>query len=66
MGHISTTEVYTFDTEDAALSWIEDFKSKHSPCPVEHQIKQKVKKDRKTGEIISETWTATCKVKYTL
>jgi len=66
MEHISSTEVYNFDTEDSALAFIDDFKEKHSPCPVEHSIKQKVKKDRKTGEVIEETWVVTVKVKYTL
>lgn len=64
MEHVSTTEVYTFGSEESALHWIEEYKQSHSPCPVEHSLKQKLKKDRKTGEVIEETWTATCKVKY--
>lgn len=66
MTHVSTQEVYIFYTEEAAVNFIDDFKAKYAPCPCEHSIKYKAKKDRKTQEIIEQTFTATCKVKYTV
>ena len=35
-------------------------------CVVEHAIKYKAKKDRKTGEIVEETWVTTITKKFVI
>jgi hypothetical protein len=42
---------------------IEDAKQ-DTTCKVEHSIKYKAKKDRKTGEIVEEIWTCTITKKF--
>ena len=50
---IKTTNVYNCDTEEKAMHLIEEAKQDHT-CKVEHSIKYKAKKDRKSGEIVEE------------
>jgi hypothetical protein len=45
------------------MNLIEEAKQDHS-CKVEHSIKYKAKKDRKTGEIVEEIWQATITKKF--
>ena len=42
---------------------IEEAKQDHT-CKVEHSIKYKAKKDRKSGEIVSEEWVVTITKKF--
>jgi hypothetical protein len=60
---IKTTNVYNCYSEDQAMRLIEDAKQDTS-CKVEHSIKYKAKKDRKTGEIVEEIWTCTITKKF--
>ena len=63
MDLVKTTNVYNCYSESKAMSLIEEAKADHS-CKVEHSIKYKAKKDRKTGEIIDEIWVATITKKF--
>jgi hypothetical protein len=60
---IKTTNVYNCYSEDQAMRLIEDAKQ-DTTCKVEHSIKYKAKKDRKTGEIVEEIWTCTITKKF--
>ena len=60
---IKTTNVYNCDTEEAAMRLIEEAKQDHT-CKVEHSIKYKAKKDRKSGEIVDEIWQVTITKKF--
>lgn len=50
---IKRTEVFNCYSEEQAVNLIEQAKQDKS-CVVEHSIKYKAKKDRKTGEIVEE------------
>lgn len=58
------TEVFECETEQVALDLIERAKAEGDAI-VEHAIKYKVKKDRKTNEIVEETWILSLTKKYT-
>lgn len=60
---IKTTNVYNCYSEEQAMNLIEEAK-KDSSCKVEHSIKYKAKKDRKTGEVVEEIWVTTITKKY--
>lgn len=60
---IKTTNVYNCDTEEKAMHLIEEAKQDHT-CKVEHSIKYKAKKDRKSGEVVSEEWVVTITKKF--
>lgn len=60
---IKTTNVYNCYSEDQAMRLIEDAKQDTS-CKVEHSIKYKAKKDRKTGEIVEEVWQLSLTKKF--
>lgn len=60
---IKTTNVYNCYSEDQAMRLIEDAKQDTS-CKVEHSIKYKAKKDRKTNEVVEEIWTCTITKKF--
>ena len=60
---IKTTYVYSCDTEEAAMHLIEEAKQDNT-CKVEHSIKYKAKKDRKTGETVSEEWVVSITKKF--
>lgn len=60
---IKSTNVYNCDSESAAMHLIEEAK-KDEACKVEHSIKYKAKKDRKSGEIIEEVWVCTITKKF--
>lgn len=60
---IKTTNVYNCYSEEQAMRLIEEAK-KDETCKVEHSIKYKVKKDRKSGDIIDETWITTITKKF--
>lgn len=63
MDLVKTTNVYNCSSESQAMDLIEEAKRDHT-CKVEHSIKYKAKKDRKTGEIIDEVWTCTITKKF--
>lgn len=63
MDLVKTTNVYNCYSEAKAMSLIEEAKQDNT-CKVEHSIKYKVKKDRKTGEIVEETWVCTITKKF--
>lgn len=63
MDLIKTTNVYNCYSEQQAMNLIEEAKQDNS-CKVEHSIKYKAKKDRKTGEIVEEIWQATITKKF--
>lgn len=63
MDLIKTTNVYNCYSEEQAMRLIDEAKQDHS-CKVEHSIKYKAKKDRKTGEIVEEIWQATITKKF--
>lgn len=58
-----TTNVYNCYSEEQAMRLIEEAK-KDTTCKVEHSIKYKAKKNRKTGEIEEETWITTVTKKF--
>lgn len=60
---IKTTNVYNCDTEEKAMHLIEEAKQDHT-CKVEHSIKYKAKKDRKSGEIVEEIWQVSITKKF--
>lgn len=60
---IKTTNVYNCYSEEQAMHLIEEAK-KDDTCKVEHSIKYKAKKDRKSGEVVNEIWTCTITKKY--
>jgi hypothetical protein len=60
---IKTTNVYNCYSEDQAMRLIEDAKQ-DTTCKVEHSIKYKAKKDRKTGEIVEEIFVTTITKKF--
>ena len=60
---IKTTNVYNCDTEEAAMHLIEEAKQDHT-CKVEHSIKYKAKKDRKSGEVVEEIWQVSITKKF--
>lgn len=60
---IKTTNVYNCYSEDQAMHLIEEAKQ-DTTCKVEHSIKYKAKKDRKTGEVVEEIWTCTITKKF--
>ena len=60
---IKTTNVYNCYSEDQAMRLIEDAKQ-DTTCKVEHSIKYKAKKDRKTGEIVEEVWQLSLTKKF--
>lgn len=60
---VKTTNVYNCYSEEQAMRMIEEAK-KDETCKVEHSIKYKVKKDRKTQEVIDETWILTLTKKF--
>lgn len=60
---IKTTNVYNCDTEEKAMHLIEEAKQDHT-CKVEHSIKYKAKKDRKSGEVVEEIWQVTITKKF--
>lgn len=60
---IKTTNVYNCDTEEKAMHLIEEAK-KDDTCKVEHSIKYKAKKDRKSGEIVEEIWQVSITKKF--
>lgn len=60
---IKTTYVYSCDTEEMAMRLIEDAKQDET-CKVEHSIKYKAKKDRKTSETVSEEWVVSITKKF--
>lgn len=62
---IKRTEVFNCYSEEQAINLIEQAKQDKS-CVVEHSIKYKAKKDRKTGEIVEEIWTATITKKFVI
>ena len=62
---VKRTEVYNVFSESAALDLIEQAKEDKS-CVVEHSIKYKAKKDRKTGEIVEEIWVTTITKKFVI
>lgn len=63
MDLVKTSNVYNCYSEEQAMSLIEEAKKDHS-CKVEHSIKYKAKKDRKTGEVIEEIWVTTITKKF--
>ena len=60
---IKTTNVYNCYSEDQAMRLIEDAKQ-DTTCKVEHSIKYKAKKDRKTGEVVEEVWQLSLTKKF--
>lgn len=60
---VKHTDVFNCYSEAAALDLIEQAKQDKT-CIVEHAIKYKAKKDRKTGEIVEETWQLTLTKKF--
>lgn len=60
---IKTTNVYNCYSEDQAMRLIEEAKQ-DATCKVEHSIKYKAKKDRKTGEVIEEIFVTTITKKF--
>ena len=56
---IKTTNVYNCDT----MHLIEEAKQDHT-CKVEHSIKYKAKKDRKSGEVVEEIWQVSITKKF--
>ena len=60
---IKTTNVYNCDTEEKAMHLLEEAKQDHT-CKVEHSIKYKAKKDRKSGEIVEEIWQVSITKKF--
>lgn len=60
---IKTTNVYNCYSEAQAMRLIEDAKQDNS-CKVDHSIKYKTKKDRKTKEIVEEIWVTTITKKF--
>jgi hypothetical protein len=62
---VKRTEVFNCYSEAAALDLIEKAKEDKT-CVVEHAIKYKAKKDRKTGEIVEETWVTTITKKFVI
>lgn len=54
---------YICYSEMEAENLIADMK-KDTECKVEHSMKYKAKKDRKTGDIIEEEWVVTITKKY--
>lgn len=60
---IKTTNVYNCDTEEKAMHLIEEAKQDHT-CKVEHSIKYKAKKDRKSGEVVEEIWQVSITKKF--
>lgn len=60
---IKTTNVYNCYSEEQAMNLIEEAKTDNT-CKVEHSIKYKAKKDRKTGEVVEEIWVTTITKKY--
>lgn len=63
MDLIKTTNVYNCYSEHQAMNLIEEAKQDNS-CKVEHSIKYKQKKDRKTGEVTEEIWVTTITKKF--
>jgi hypothetical protein len=63
MDLVKTSNVYNCYSEEQAMDLIEEAKKDHS-CKVEHSIKYKAKKDRKTGEVIEEIWVTTITKKF--
>lgn len=59
------TEVFECETEQIALDLIERAKAEGDAI-VEHSIKYKAKKDRKTNEITEEIWICSITKKYTV
>ena len=60
---IKTTNVYNCYSEEQAMHLIEEAK-KDDTCKVEHSIKYKAKKDRKTGEVVEEVWQLSLTKKF--
>lgn len=60
---IKTTNVYNCYSEDQAMRLIEDAKQ-DTTCKVEHSIKYKAKKDRKSGEVVEEIWQLSLTKKF--
>ena len=60
---IKTTNVYNCYSEDKAMRLIDEAKQ-DTTCKVEHSIKYKAKKDRKTGEIVEEVWQLSLTKKF--
>ncbi len=63
MDLIKTTNVYNCYSEDAAMKLVDEAKQDKT-CKVEHSIKYKVKKDRKSGEILEELWQLSLTKKF--
>lgn len=63
MDLIKTTNVYNCYSEEQAMRLIEEAKQDHT-CKVEHSIKYKAKKNRKSGEIEEEFWITTVTKKF--
>ena len=64
---IKQTNTYWASTETAANEIIEDYKSKQSfdgYTVTKTKIDYKVKKDRKTGEIVEEKWVVDVTITY--
>lgn len=60
---VKCTEVFNCESEAMALDLIEKAKNAKDSV-VEHSIKYKAKKDRKTGEVVEETWVCTITKKF--
>lgn len=60
---VKRTEVFNCSSEAMALDLIEKAKAANDSV-VEHAIKYKAKKDRKTNEIVDETWVCTITKKF--
>ena len=61
------TLTYKTDNEEEAMSTIEDFKSRQMEegyTLTKYKNDYKVKKDKKTGEILDETWTVMVEKTY--
>lgn len=61
------TLTYKTDNEEEAMSTIEDFKSRQMEegyTLTKYKTDYKVKKDKKTGEILDETWTVMIEKTY--
>ena len=61
------TLTYKTDNEEEAMSTIEDFKSRQMEegyTLTKYKTDYKVKKDKKTGEILDETWTVMVEKTY--